>query len=153
MKRKRIRVAQTIRPNRIGVRTGAVIKGVGVRDAAVRVIPQNFPQTFRQRLRVLRIAGVPNPHIQIAIRSKMDRPAVVDERAAQVVQVNQDFFAVRSSHIPVRRETTDAIVRGIAGDRVIHIHIRRRWKIGVERNSNQSAFGSTVHRERRKRGG
>ena len=61
------------------------------------------------------MAFSPTADVELAVRSKVDRAAVVIGRAAQIIELENNRLAARNGDVAIRGETADAIVGRLPG--------------------------------------
>ncbi len=86
------------------------------------------------RIRSVRVLSYPN--VELAVRAKVDRAAVVIGRASQIFKLENNGFTPSSGHVAVGGETANAIMG--SRDSVIDIDKLVGGKIWIESHSQES---------------
>ena len=83
------------------------------RNGPVRVDAQHLAEPVRQRLRIQWVIILADGNVEVAVRSKVDRAAVMNGGATQIIQVNNNHFTPCFRDVGVgdaRGKTADAIM-------------------------------------------
>src|SRR5262249_28193301 len=80
------------------------------------------------------------PSVELAVCAKMQAPAIMILRRAQVVKVKNDAFTACKGDVAVRSKTAHAVMWGRRSRGVEDIEVMIGEKIGIKRDPQQAAF-------------
>jgi hypothetical protein len=138
-----VRILETHRPDRLIQPGGLRRKGIVDRNRSIPVDAEYFAQPVSEGLRVWCIGILAHGHIELAVRSEVDRAAVM-VGGAQALQVQDRHFAAGHCHIAICPEPADPIVDRRSGRRVINIDVAVDGEIGIERHTQEAALAKRV---------
>src|ERR1041384_4632006 len=100
----------------------------------------HLAEPVRERLRICRRGVFSDCDVQLSIRCKMDRAAIVIRRRREIVEFENNHFAVWNYDVAIRSEAADAIVSRCARDGVVEIKEIVICEVWIESDSEQPAF-------------